>query len=188
MMPDYLFYSDFNCPFCYALHERLHELQLLDRCEWRGVQHAPYLPRVLKAWEGSLGAELRHEVAVVQGLAPTLPITLPSGKPNTGPAIELAGHLLSQGGMQGMEFVRRVYHAFWGNGEDISDPIVLSRLSEGLGEDECGVESQRIVQEWDAAWRETGQAGVPLIVSPERVLLVGCVPTEQIHAYFRLHH
>lgn len=25
-------YSDFNCPFCYALHEQLHEMNLIDRC------------------------------------------------------------------------------------------------------------------------------------------------------------
>ena len=33
-----ILYSDFNCPFCYAMHERLYEMTLLARCEWRGVQ------------------------------------------------------------------------------------------------------------------------------------------------------
>ena len=186
MARDYLLYSDFNCPFCYALHERLHELQLLHRCAWRGVQHAPHLPRPMKAWEGSLGAELRHEVAVVQRLAPGIPIALPSGKPNTGPAIKRAGQLLRQSSLQGMELVRRTYRAFWCDGEDISDPVVLSRLAEGLGGGEAGDESRRMVQEWDAAWHETGQAGVPLVVSPGGVLLVGCVPIEQIQAFFTL--
>src|SRR5690349_22882248 len=60
----FFLYSDFNCPFCYALHERLHDLGLIERCEWRGVQHAPQLPRPMKPWSGSLGAELRHEVAM----------------------------------------------------------------------------------------------------------------------------
>jgi hypothetical protein len=57
---------------------------------WKGVQHAPHLPKPMKLWQGSLAAELRHEVSVVQRLAPELPIRLPSGKPNTGPAIALA--------------------------------------------------------------------------------------------------
>jgi hypothetical protein len=47
-----LLYSDFNCPFCYAMHERLYEMNLLTRCEWRGVQHASHLPRPMKPWQG----------------------------------------------------------------------------------------------------------------------------------------
>jgi hypothetical protein len=90
MSDSYILYSDFNCPFCYALHERLHDMDLLGRCEWRGVQHAPHLPRPMKPWQGSPGAELRQEVAVVQRLAPGLPIALPPGKPNTRAAIEQA--------------------------------------------------------------------------------------------------
>ena len=76
------------------MHERLHEMNLLVHCEWRGVQHASHLPRPMKPWQGSLGAELRHEVTVVQRLAPGLPIVLPPGKPNTRPAIEQAVALL----------------------------------------------------------------------------------------------
>src|SRR5512147_506560 len=112
MSDAYTLYSDFNCPFCYAMHERLHEMKLLTLCEWRGVQHASYLPRPMKPWQGSLGAELRHEVAVVQRLAPGLPIALPPGKPNTRLAIERATGLLIRDRTRGMEFVRQVYRAF----------------------------------------------------------------------------
>src|SRR5262245_45744306 len=123
--PMFELFSDFNCPFCYALHERLYDLNLIDRCDWRGVQHAPHLPSPMKPWQGSLGAELRHEVAVVQRLAPELPITLPPGKPNTKPAIERAIALLGLNRTNGMEFIRRTYRAFWCEGQDISDRKVL---------------------------------------------------------------
>ena len=182
MVSDYLLYSDFDCPFCYALHERLHELQLIDRCEWRGVQHAPHLPRPMKVWAGSLEAELRQEVAVVQRLAPGLPIALPSGKPNTGPAISLAASLFQRDRAAGMQTVRALYHAFWVKGQDISNPLVLDEF--GITD---GSDLDQVREEWDAAWHETGQAGVPLVVSPGGVLLVGCVSTEQIQAFFRLH-
>lgn len=180
----YLLYSDFNCPFCYALHERLHDLNVIDRCEWRGVQHAPHLPRPMKPWSGALGAELRHEVSVVQRLAPGLPIVLPPGKPNTLPAIEQAVHLLRSDRSRGMEFVRNVYRAFWCEGQDISDPSVLNGLAEAplpSGHEES---SHRIAQEWEAAWHAIGRAGVPLIVSPEGDLLVGCVPEDQVRRFF----
>ena len=179
MATDYLLYSDFNCPFCYALHERLHELQLIERCEWRGVQHAPHLPRPMKAWQGSLGAELRQEVALVQRLAPGLSIALPSGKPNTGPAIALAASLLQRDREAGMQVVRALYHAFWVNGQDISNPLVLDEF--GIAD---GSELDQVIGEWEAAWHETGQAGVPLIVSPQGELLVGCVPAEQLRRFF----
>jgi predicted DsbA family dithiol-disulfide isomerase len=182
-------YSDFNCPFCYAMHERLHEMNLLGLCEWRGVQHASHLPRPMKPWQGSLGAELRHEVAVVQRLAPGLPIALPPGKPNTRPAIEQAVALLRHDPSHAMEFVRETYRAFWCEGRDISDSGVLRKLVEQIGgslEDVGTVngEDRQVAQEWESAWHGTGQAGVPLIVSPDHYLLVGCAPEEQIRQFF----
>lgn len=179
MAPDYLLYSDVNCPFCYALHERLHELRLIDRCEWRGVQHAPQLPRPMKAWSGSFAAELRQEVGVVQQLAPGLPIALPSGKPNTGPAIALAASQFQRDRAAGMQVVRTLYQAFWVNGQDISNPFVLDEF--GITD---GSDLDQMIGEWNVAWHETGQAGVPVIVSPQGDLLVGCVPAEQIQRFF----
>jgi len=189
MTVPYTLYSDLNCPFCYAMHERLHEMALLDRCEWRGVQHASHLPRPMKPWQGSLGAELRHEVAVVQRLAPGLPIALPPGKPNTRPAIEQAVVLLLRDQSHMMTFVRETYRAFWCQGRDISDPAVLRQLVEQVGgpSETVGTingEGRQMAQEWEAAWHVTGQAGVPLIVSPEGELLVGCAPTEEIRRFF----
>jgi predicted DsbA family dithiol-disulfide isomerase len=180
----FLLFSDFNCPFCYALHERLYDLNVIERCEWRGVQHAPHLPRPMKPWSGSLGAELRHEVSVVQRLAPGLPISLPPGKPNTLPAIVQAVGLLRADHVKGMEFVRQVYRAFWREGQDISDLSVLSTLAGISLSSDHDENSHRSAQEWEAAWHETGQAGVPLIVSPQGDLLVGCVPAERVSRFF----
>ena len=180
----YILYSDFNCPFCYALHERLHDMDLLRCCEWRGAQHAPHLPRPMKPWQGSLGAELRQEVAVVQRLAPGLPIALPPGKPNTRAAIEQAVQWLRRDCSQGMEYVRQIYRALWREGRDISDPSVLTQLMTGHLAYKANEESCRIARDWETAWHETGQAGVPLIVSPAGDLLVGCVPVEEIRRFF----
>ena len=177
-------YSDFNCPFCYAMHERLHEMSLLNRCEWRGVQHASHLSKPMARWSGTLGAELTHEVTLVQRLAPGLMIAVPPGKPNTRRAIELAASLLRQDVGRGMEFVRQAYRAFWCEGRDMSDLLVLKQLAGEPAVDGEAEESRSIVQEWETAWHATGQAGVPLIVSPSGDLLVGCAPTEDIRQFF----
>ena len=179
-----ILYSDFNCPFCYAMHERLYEMCLLGHCEWRGVQHAPHLPKPMARWSGRLGAELTHEVRMVQRLAPGLVISLPLGKPNTRQAVEWAASLLRQDAGRGMEFVRQAYRAFWCEGRDLSDPSVLQQLAGESAVDGAVEESCRIAQEWETAWRATGQAGVPLIVSPEGDLLVGCVPPEDVRRFF----
>lgn len=175
----YVLYGDFNCPFCYALHERLHEMDLLDCCLWRGVQHAPHLIEPMKPWEGTLGAELQHEVAMVQRLAPGLPIRLPPEKPNTRPAITLAASKLQQDRLRGMDVVRDLYRAFWWEGKDISNPLVLDEF--GLAD---GADVDPLLEEWNEAWHATGQAGVPLILSPDGDQLVGCVPVEELRRFF----
>jgi predicted DsbA family dithiol-disulfide isomerase len=139
----------------------------------------------MKPWSGALGAELRHEVAMVQRLAPGLPIQLPPGKPNTRPAIEQAIGLLREDQLRGMDFVRKTYRAFWCEGKDISDPSILSLLVDGplLSNDHDRKDGQ-IADAWEEAWHMTGRAGVPLIVSPDGDLLVGCVPVEQVRQFF----
>lgn len=187
-LKSFALYSDFNCPFCYALHERLHIMQSLELVDWRGVQHAPYLPSPMRQWDGAMKAELQREVTVVKRLAPDLAIELPKGKPNTKPAIGRAARLLCQDVSRGMEFVRLVYVAFWRDGLDISDEAVLDQLA--VRYDDARIlgrpadPSGSIVREWEEGWHDTGQAGVPILVSPDERLLLGCVPQEQIERFF----
>ena len=104
---------------------------------------------------------------------------LPSGKPNTGPAIALAASQLQRGREAGMQMVRALYRAFWVNGQDLSNPLVLDEF--GITD---GSDLDQVMEEWNTAWHETGQAGVPVIVSPQGDLLVGCVPAEQVRRFF----
>lgn len=180
-----ILYSDFNCPFCYAMHERLHEMTLLDRCEWRGVQHAPHLPQPMARRSGTLGAELRHEVTLVQRLAPGLAISLPPGKSNTRRAIELAASLLRQDVGRGMEFVRQAYRVFWCEGRDLSDPTVRTQLATTIeGQpaiiDLADTSSSHVACHWEDEWRATGQSGVPLLVAPDGQQLAGLAGANDI--------
>ena len=171
-------YSDFNCPFCYGMHERLYTYGVMGRVEWRGVQHAPHLPIPMARWNGRLLDELRHEVAMVGRLAPMLPISVPEGKPNTRPAIQLAARVLARNVVQGSELVRRLYWLFWRDGRDISDVRVLDEALASLGLDSQGViekdeATAHILDGWNDFWGSTGQAGVPLLERTDGTLLVG---------------
>jgi predicted DsbA family dithiol-disulfide isomerase len=88
-----------------------------------------------------------------------------------------------------MPFVLETYRAFWYEGKDISDPAVLRQLVEQVGAapestEAIDGEGRQTVQAWEAAWHATGQAGVPLMVSPKGELLVGCAAIEQIRRFF----
>ena len=171
-------YSDFNCPFCYAMHERLHTYGVLDRVEWRGVQHAPHLPVPMGRWNGPLMDELRDEVAMVGRLSPMLPIIVPEGKPNTGPAIQLAAKVLASNVVQGNDLVSRLYWCLWREGRDISDSRVLTEALASLGLNqqrlmEGDKATAHVPQGWNRQWHSTGQAGVPLLKRSDGMLLVG---------------
>lgn len=174
----WVLYSDFNCPFCYAMHERLHERGVMPQIEWRGVQHAPHLPIPMARWHGRLLEELRDEVSMVRRLAPDLPIAVPEGKPHTGSAIALAARVIASHPAQGGELIRRFYQAFWQEGRDVSAHSVQRELLDVVGIDAAHMlgedpDSLRLVERWDEEWRETGQSGVPLLIRPDGAILVG---------------
>jgi predicted DsbA family dithiol-disulfide isomerase len=83
----FIIYADFNCPFCYALNERLHELNREDQVEFRAVQHAPSISSDQSSFD--VLSELSTEVAEVRRRAPSTRINVPMFRPNSGPASRL---------------------------------------------------------------------------------------------------
>lgn len=182
-------YSDFNCPFCYAMHERLHSFGVMDRISWQGVQHAPHLPVPMAGWAGHLAAELKQEVQMVRRLAPELPIAVPPGKPNTGRAIAAAARALHMDPLRGGEFVRSLYRSFWVDGQDLSDETVLQREAERQGFASAqivGTEAttvDAILRAWNDQWAEADHQGVPLLQRPDGTLLVGLMPADVLEEF-----
>ncbi len=172
-------YSDFNCPYCYALHERLHSLGAQSRIAWRGVQHARFLPVPMVPWLGRLQSELRHEVETVVCLAPEVPIRLPSGKPNTGAAIALAVRAMRTDARQADVLIRALYRAFWIDGVDLSDRDVLRMIAMpiGLTDDAADPDEEADVRNtmacWEEAWQEKGSGAVPLLAREDGERILG---------------
>ncbi|MCE3223506.1 MAG: uncharacterized protein K0S58_1686 [Nitrospira sp.] len=183
-------FSDFNCPFCYAMHERLFMLGLMEQVSWRGVQHARHLPLPMTAWSGHRAMELRQEVEMVRRLAPELPIALPSGKPNSGRAIAAAARALSVDAITAPALIRALYRLFWIEGQDLSDDSLLQREAgrHGFSPTQiAGVSAlpiDHIVRAWEEQWIETEHPGVPLLQRPDLPLLAGLVPAESIRRFF----
>jgi predicted DsbA family dithiol-disulfide isomerase len=175
-MSDVTIYSDFNCPFCYATHERLAALGLHEQVRWRGVQHSPELPLPMRPAEGPFKAELAEEVESIRRRAPEVPIEVPPGKPNTGPAIELAA---AASGDVADDLVLGLYRRFWRDGEDLSDPDVLAAAAAVAGEagDRDGT---ALAREWQREWSRLGVGGVPLLVAEDGRYLYGLKDAEEI--------
>ncbi|MGC3972827.1 MAG: DsbA family protein [Nitrospira sp.] len=182
-------YSDFNCPFCYAMHERLYALGFMEQISWHGVQHAPHLPQPMAIWAGHLEAELKQEVEMVRRLAPELPISLPAGKPNTRSAITVAVRALREDAPRAGEFIRSLYRLFWVNGSDLSDERLLRLEAErhGFGEPALFGSTAPVVDsvlsEWGNRWEETDHQGVPLLQRKDQQVLVGLVPEETLKPF-----
>lgn len=175
-------YSDFNCPFCYALGERLLAVRAAHPVEWRGVQHAPYLPIPMANASTALAMELNNEVSAMQRLAPEIFITLPRGKPNSKPAIIAVAAALKIDKNKAYAFKDSLYRAFWQHGADISDAAVLSELARAAGlPDDLNVSGiETTVSAWQQAWESSGLGGVPSMIRTDGTALVGLVTSETI--------
>ena len=192
MTPAAVVYSDFNCPFCYALNERLLAIRAAPGLSWRGVQHAPHLQSPMVRWAGALGAELRHEVAMVRRLAPALPIAVPPGKPNTALAIRAVARALELDPQRAHFFKDGLYRAFWTEGADISDAGVLNVLAvkagfpEGFCADLVDPAIVSLCDRWQAEWERSGSDAVPVLVRDDGEMLVGLVGEDQLAGFLAL--
>ena len=182
-------FSDFNCPFCYAMHERLHGLGLMDHVSWHGVQHARHLRVPMATWSGHLAVELKQEVEVVRRLAPELPITTPRGKPNSGRALAAAARALTLDPIRGQAYIRSLHRLFWVEGQDISDENLLQREADRHGYVSVqivgarAIESAPVLRAWETLWVETEHQGVPLLERPDHALLVGLMPVDAVQRF-----
>tara|TARA_B100000767_G_C19502564_1_gene424938 strand:+ start:356 stop:601 length:246 start_codon:yes stop_codon:yes gene_type:complete len=57
-------FSDLNFPFCFAMHERITQLQLHSRVNWCLIEHAPSFSSEIMTDEQR--ALLEHEFSLIQ--------------------------------------------------------------------------------------------------------------------------
>ncbi|WP_426416337.1 diguanylate cyclase domain-containing protein [Aestuariirhabdus sp. LZHN29] len=125
------FYSDFNCPFCYALNERLISMGDTQRIQWRGIEHeASATSAVVTPDEKN---QILNEVAVVRKRASEITVHAPPFRPNTRLVNQVAYHLREQDPKLASQFRTRVYRALWIDGKDISNPDFLKSLTAEVG-------------------------------------------------------
>ncbi len=180
-------YADFNCPFCYALNERLHAAELGGQVEFRTIQHAPAISSNLAGLE--IISDLTNEVAEVRRRAPSTKINVPMFRPNTAAASALQSAINRQDPARASELRRRIFQALWVEGLDISDPALLSDLLREL-DIEAPTEDGSTRQElsaWQRAWDENHEFdhNIPIVISDRGETVIGFPLEPEMDAFLK---
>lgn len=179
-------YSDFNCPFCYALEERLVALRLAAFVEWRGVQHAPELTVPMQLANLGFAQSIEREVVMVKELMPEIDIAFPIGKPNTLKAIQYSIAASRQDPLLGLVFRHTLAREFWVNGEDISDEAIIKNVAHQFQLDSLRVDSaaESEADRWQREWQHLGTGAVPTLVRDDGETLTGLQSVEALKGFF----
>lgn len=148
-------YGDFNCPFCYALNERLQVYAREITIQWRPVQHLPNVDGGSASFQEQ--AQLTAEVASVRKRAPEVQIVSPGARPNSA----LAAQYLAAAERRGdaVDLLRTlIFRAVWRDVRDISDAWVLDELvhHSGLDRIEPGTDTDVVLADWQQVWELGG--------------------------------
>ncbi|WP_295900901.1 DsbA family protein [uncultured Bdellovibrio sp.] len=179
-------YSDLNCPFCYALEERLVALHLNSLVEWRGVQHSQGLSVPMEIANYSLSRALEREVLQVREVAPEIEISFPLGKPNTLRAIQYVIAAQKKDAMLALVYRHTLGREFWVNGEDISNEKLLIDLARDLGMPDLRVDtaSESLADVWQREWELLGTGSVPTLQREDGEVAVGLMSIEDLKKFF----
>ncbi len=177
-------YSDFNCPFCFVQHSRILQLGLENDIEWRFIEHAPNLSsnvRDLQALQ-----RLNEEFSLVLQRAPGISISKPEFCVNTRLAILSFISIQISHPHFAYAYLSKLYEAYWQQGKDISDTIVLRGILSHFDINDLVFHdhAEELQNRWQQQWRSSGfNERIPAISSSENRLLLGLQHVDNIHKF-----
>jgi len=186
-MSRYIVYGDLNCPYSYALHERLKQLELFDQVEYRLVEHAQDIG--LYGNTPDMLTELASDVFSVRSYANDVAIALPPERPDSRFAILCVIAAEQINSDKALVFRDLFYNALWVDGLDIASPTVIFECLEKAGlptELSIDMECEEILDEWQDAWESIStQSKVPVILAPDKRKLIGLASAEELQAFLQ---
>ncbi|MCJ8338515.1 MAG: diguanylate cyclase [Pseudomonadales bacterium] len=185
-MDKYIVYGDLNCPYSYAVHQKLKQLTLLDQVEFRLVEHAPDLG--LYGNRPEILTELASDVFAVRSLAGEVPLALPPERPDSRFAILCIIAAQSVDRQQAETLRDLFYTALWVDGKDIACPSVIFNCIEKAGlpvELEVDEQCEDQLDRWHSQWDKSKVGSrIPAIVAPDNRKLLGLPSIEDLGAFF----
>lgn len=174
-------YSDLNCPFCFAMHERIEKLKLTENVEYCLVEHAPGFNS--QAMTESQAALLTHEFNLISQRAKDIVVKFPGRIVNSQLALQSQISLELIDVEKGTQYRHLLYKAYWQQGKDISDPQILHEILVSLGErgltitDEGRKKSKLNQQQWELGAFERR---IPVMESPSGQVMLGLQNNDSI--------
>ena len=178
-------YADFNCPFCYALNERIFAMDLDHTVDFRLIQHAPETHSKRGSLE--LLSELTIEVAEVRRRLPATEINIPTLRPNSAAATSLVYAIGRDDPVEAARLRRAIYRALWVDGQDISNPDILAfvlleldielPLQRNLSNDELNA--------WQSEWANNAEfdRNLPVVISQSGETVIGFLFQPELDAF-----
>ncbi len=184
-MAKYTLYGDLNCPYSYAMHERLKALDSLDLLNVRLVEHAPDIG--LYNTSPDMLTELASDVFTVRSNANEVHIALPPERPDSRFAILCVIAAEQIDPEKAAHFRDLFYRALWVEGKDIASPAVIFDCLEFAGlptELSIDLECEDILDEWQENWESaTVGSRVPVIIAEDGRRLTGLASLDEIQAF-----
>lgn len=185
--PRYIFYGDFNCPYCHAQNERIVECGAERDVEWRGVRHMPHLPIPARNTT-SEREELHREVVSVRQRETAVSIHMPTARPNTSRATIMIAAARRVDRTRAETLKTLVYRALWLHGRDISDLGILDELRRVVGYPDLFFDAgdRKLVEDWQTEWEQGGfERRIPVIVSPRGGRMLGLGERNRVTVFLR---
>ena len=182
-------YGDLNCPFCFALEERLAARGIDKNVEWQLVEHAPQLPtRQELATEAEI-EELECELDALAERAPDVVIHAPPFRPNSRRAIEAVAEALRIDPARADVLRRSLFRALWIEGRDIADEEIVAELASATGLPKPGtthpVAAAEDAKRWTATWRAANWNRIPCMITDAETKLLGLAPVQRLELFLR---
>jgi diguanylate cyclase (GGDEF)-like protein len=184
----YVAFIDLNCPYCFAIHERVTRWGLAEKLEWCMVEHASHvLDGPFDLHQEEL---LSTEVFEVHHRAPDVELLLPPQRCRSTTATRLIIHVQRRFPDRVHAFRQAVYRALWQAGQDIGDARVLTSLLQehdmpAVLVAECDVEPPELTawqDDWDSA---DFDHCIPVLAHPESGrVLIGLATERTITEFF----
>ena len=185
----YFAFADFNCPFCFALSERILGLGMEDEIEWRPIQHLRDAPEPARPLRDDDLAELNEEIERLGAVEPEIAIRNGALRPSSRLATWALVAIRASQPELAWNFIHGIYRALWREGRDISDIAVVREVADDCGIDlpEDFADAKELESEIEAAqleWEEGDfDRRLPVIQSPHGTTLMGLGSSERTRLF-----
>lgn len=180
-------YGDLNCPFCFALEERLVARDVDAEVEWRLIEHATDLP-----FNGGFATpaqleQLGVEIETLRERAPDVDVQLPAFRSNSRRAIEAVAEASLFDSTKADALRRALFLALWRDSRDIANVELLQALAKDAGlpvlKGTHRAREERL--RWTNEWRAGGFNRIPVLVAGRSAILEGLPTPRRLDVFLR---